>query len=152
MADGVVNTEDYWNRGLKETLEKVLTAKAFTLDLPCGIGGRFGNYEETTLSQMAGRLKASAALAHPLLLEYEEKCSRMDAEDAMNEMLMREDAEEFGELYDQAKRDIDDGALATIDNVVLAIKTARQGFERNPRNALLLKLGETGIDIHLVGF
>ena len=49
-----------------------------------------------------------------------------------------EDAEEFAPVLHEAQQDLAKGAVASIDNLVEWVSTAREGFNDNPRHLLVL--------------
>ncbi len=52
-------------------------------------------------------------------------------------------SEEFAQVWDEAQRDLANGAVARVDNLVEWVSTAREGFNDNPRHLLvLLQRGE----------
>ena len=59
--------------------------------------------------------------------------------------------DEFCLMWDKAKKDVANGAMATIDDLVDAISTAKKGFFESPRRILVVQINEIDCDILLVG-
>ena len=125
---------------------------AFDLSAPCVVIDKDGDLFETSLSGLSSHMKVSAALSSPQMQRYTELAAEMGAEDAMNKMLEKMDgeAETFCELWAESKKDIEKGTLGTVDDVVKAIKIAKEGFNDYPRKMLVMQMGETRATLLLV--
>ena len=44
----------------------------------------------------------------------------------------------FDQVCDEAQQDVERGAVASVDNVVESVTSAREGFKDNPRHLLVL--------------
>ena len=116
----------------------VEVAEKFDLSLPIGLL-KDGRAIVTTLSGLRSQLPASAALSSPeierfLLLRAElgfdrafELCSLDD-----------EDGEAFCTAWDEAQKDLNDGVLVTVADLVAMTTKARAGWLAKPRELLVL--------------
>ena len=70
----------------------------------------------------------------------------------MQQMLMSHmnEVEEFCLMWDEAKKDVANGAMATMDDLVDAISTAKKGFFESTRRILIVQTDEIDCDILLV--
>ena len=70
----------------------------------------------------------------------------------MQQMLMSHmnEVEEFCLMWDEAKKDVANGAMATMDDLVDAISTAKKGFFESPRRIFVVQTDEIDCDILLV--
>ena len=57
---------------------------------------------------------------------------------ALEAMANGEDAEEIARIWDEAQQDLANGAVASVDNLVEWVSTAREGFNNKPRHLLVL--------------
>ncbi|WP_216725576.1 hypothetical protein [Synechococcus sp. WH 8016] len=90
-------------------------------------------------------------MSSPPIKRYIELTEQMGAERAMNKLLMDEDGgEEFALLWEEARRDVEGGAIATMDDLVAAIDTAKKGFNTYPRKILVVQINQRDCDILLV--
>ena len=70
----------------------------------------------------------------------------------MKQMLISHinEIDEFRLMLVEAKKDIENGAIATIDDLVDAISTAKKGFYEKPRRILVVQINKNDCDILLV--
>lgn len=141
---------DKWEQ-VKPTYGKLIRTKEFSLLLPCVVIDLEGNVHETNLSALSSHLRISSAISHPLMKQFVELAEQIGAEAAMNEMLQRDDAEEFAMIYDESKQDVERGTLGTADDVARVIKVAQEGFESNPKKLIVIQQGEERGEVLLVG-
>lgn len=141
--------EEKWHE-IRPSLVKVLKARDFDLSLPCVVV-RDGEVFEMTLSALSTHLNASAALSSPLMTAFNSMVSQRGAQAALDVFLNSDQGEEFAEVYEQAKSDVKNGSMCSIDDIVKAIDTARDGFTGSPKKILTMVVGETGAEVLLVG-
>ena len=93
------------------------------------------------------------AMSSPLVKKYSQLSLHNGSEKAMKEMLLSHmnELDEFCLMWDEARKDVANGAMATIDDLVDAINTAKKGFFENPRRILVVQINEKDCDILLVG-
>ena len=124
---------------------------AFDLSVPCVVVSEEVDVMETTLSGLSNHLKVSSAMSSPPIKRYIELTEQMGAERAMNTLLMDDEGgEEFALLWEEARRDVEAGAIATMDDLVAAIDTAKKGFNIYPRKILVVQINKRDCDILLV--
>ena len=92
-------------------------------------------------------------MSSPLVKKYSQPLLQNGSEKAMKQMLMSHinEIDELRLMLVEAKKDIENGAIATMDDLVDAISTARKGFSENPRRILVVQINEKDCDILLVG-
>ena len=140
-----------WNE-VETHYNRLKDRTAFGLNTECIVINKDGDLFETTLSGLSSHMKVSAALSSPQMRRYTELAAEIGAEDAMNKMLEKMDAEAetFCELWTESKKDIANETMGTVDDVVRMIGIAKEGFGRYPRKMLVVQLGETRADLLLV--
>jgi len=124
----------------------VEVAQEFDLSLPVGLL-KDGGAIVTTLGGLRSQLPASAALSSPeierfLLLRAElgfdrafELCSLDD-----------EDGEAFCTAWDEAQKDLNEGVLVTVADLVAMTTKARAGWLAKPRELLVLGMNERRVE------
>jgi hypothetical protein len=124
---------------LRPVAGAVLEATAFTLDAPCALVVD-GAVVSTTLNGLRNHLPCSVALASAplerfLTLREEvgfdrafELCSTDDDDDG----------EEFVNVWDEAQRNLDDGVLVTVNDLVAFAEQAKKGWSDTPRRVLVV--------------
>lgn len=122
----------------------------FDLSAPCVVVTQEVNAMETTLSGLSNHLKVSSAMSAPPVKRYIQLTDEIGAQNAMNSLLTEEDGEEFALLWAEAKKDLENGAIATMDDLVAAIDTAKKGFNLTPRKILVVQINQRDCDILLV--
>ena len=130
--------------------ERLSSRERFDLGAPCVVIDENVEVMETTLSGLANHLRPSAAMSSPQVKRYIGLANQVGAEQAMNTLLMGEDAEQFAMLWEEAKADAENGAIATMDDLVAAIKCAKKGFNHNPRKILVVQINAKDADVLLV--
>lgn len=141
--------DQIWSE-LQSTLQKLLTLDSFTLSLPCVVVKEDKAVIETNLSSLASHLNASAALSSPELTTFSDLASRHTYEEAFEILINGSEGEIFAERWDEAQKDIQNGCFCSIADVVRAIGTAREGFERKPRSLLVVVETKEGLEVLLV--
>ena len=135
--------ERHWER-LRDRTE-------FDLSIPCVVVSQEVNAMETTLSGLSNHLKVSAAMSSPQVKRYIELSKEIGAEMAMNTLLMDEEGgEEFALLWSEARKDVANGAIAPVDDLVAAVDTAKKGFNSYPRKIMVVQINQKDCDILLV--
>lgn len=144
--------EQNWNQ-IKPHWHRLRDRTQFDLAAECVVMTKDGDAMETTLNGLSHHLNVSSAMSAPSIIRYVELAGEIGAERAMNTLLeeLGDDAEEFCELWSEAKDDIANGAKATLDDVVRMVKTAKKGFDAYPRKILVVSCGEKGAEVWLVG-
>ncbi|MDB4336927.1 hypothetical protein OAA10_00280 [bacterium] len=132
--------------------ERLRDRTGFDLSIPCVVVSQEVNAMETTLSGLSNHLKVSAAMSSPQVKRYIELTKEIGAEKAMNTLLMDEEGgEEFALLWSEAKKDLANGAIATVDDLVASVNTAKKGFNEYPRRILVVQINQKDCDVLLVG-
>ena len=131
--------------------QRLKSREKFDLSIPCVVIDQNVEVMETTLSGLANHLRVSSAMSNPLVKRYIGLANQIGAERAMNTLLMDDDAEEFASLWTEAKSDVEKGCIATMDDLVAAIKCAKKGFNEVTRRILVVQINEKDADVLLVG-
>ena len=121
--------------------------------IPCIVIDQNCEVIETNISGLSNYLKVSMAMSSPLVKKYRQLSLQNGSEKAMKQMLISHinEIDELRLMLVEAKKDIENGAIATIDDLVDAISTAKKGFYENPRRILVVQINEKDCDILLVG-
>ena len=121
--------------------------------IPCIVIDQNCEVIETNISGLSKYLKVSMAMSSPLVKKYSQLTLQIGSEKAMKQMLISHinEIDELRLMLVEAKKDIENGAIATMDDLVDAISTARKGFSENPRRILVVQINEKDCDILLVG-
>ena len=121
--------------------------------IPCIVIDQNCEVIETNISGPSNYLKVSMAMSSPLVKKYSQLSLQNGSEKAMKQMLISHinEIDEFRLMLVEAKKDIENGAIATIDDLVDAISTAKKGFYEKPRQILVVQINEKDCDILLVG-
>ena len=121
--------------------------------IPCIVIDQNCEVIETNISGLSNYLKVSMAMSSPLVNKYSLLSLQNGSEKAMKQMLISHinEIDELRLMLVEAKKDIENGAIATMDDLVDAISTARKGFSENPRRILVVQINEKDCDILLVG-
>ena len=92
-------------------------------------------------------------MSSPLVKKYSQLSLQNGSEKAMQQMLMSHmnELDEFFLMWDEAREDVANGAMATIDDLVDAISTAEKGFYQSPRRILVVQMNDQDCDILLAG-
>ena len=131
--------------------ERLRDSPGFDLSIPCVVITQDVEVMETTLSGLSNHLKVSAAISSPQVKRYIELTNVIGAEKAMNTLLMDEDGGEgFALLWSEAKKDLEAGAIASLDDLVAAVEIAKKGFNRYPRKIMVVQVNQRDCDILLV--
>lgn len=120
--------------------------------IPCIVIDQHYEVIETNISGLSNHLKVSMAMSSPLVKKYSQLSFQYGSEKAMKQMLMSHmnEIDEFCLMLHEAKKDVENGAIATMDDLVDAISTAKKGFYENPRRILVVQINESDCDILLV--
>ena len=137
--------ENHWNR--------LISHELFDMAIPCIVIDQNCEVIETTISGLSNHLKVSIAMSSPLVKKYSQLSLQNGYEKAMQQMLMSHmnELDEFCLMWDEARKDVVNGAMATMDDLVDAISTAKKGFFESPRRILVVQINEKDCDILLVG-
>ena len=121
--------------------------------IPCIVIDQNCEVIETNISGLSNHLKVSIAMSSPLVKKYSQLLLQNGSEKAMQQMLMSHmnELDEFCLMWDEARKDVANGAMATMDDLVDAISTAKKGFFESPRRILVVQINEKDCDILLVG-
>ena len=131
--------------------ERLKSREKFDLSAPCVVIDERLELMETTLSGLANHLRVSSAMSNPLVKRYIGLANQIGAERAMNTLLLDDDGEEFASLWTEAKSDVEKGCIATMDDLVAAIKCAKKGFNEATRRILVVQINAKDADVLLVG-
>ena len=137
--------ENHWNR--------LISHDQFDMAIPCIVIDQNFEVIETTISGLSNHLKVSIAMSSPLVKKYSQLSLQNGYEKAMQQMLMSHlnELDEFCLMWDEARKDVANGAMATMDDLVDAISTAKKGFFESPRRMLVVQINEKDCDFLLVG-
>ena len=131
--------------------ERLRDRTGFDLSIPCVVITQDVEVMETTLSGLSIHLKVSAAMSSPQVKRYIDLTNEIGAEKAMNTLMMDEDGgEEFVLQWFEAKKDLEAGAIASVDDLVAAVETAKKGFNVYPRKIMVVQVNQRDCEILLV--
>ena len=121
--------------------------------IPCIVIDQYREVIETNISGLSNHLRVSMAMSSPLVKKYIQLSLQNGSENAMKQIMMSHmnDLDEFFLLWDEAMKDVANGAMATMDDLVDAISTAKKGFFESPQRILVVQINEIDCDILLVG-
>ena len=122
---------------LAEVAKLLLAQEQFSLNTPVALD-LDGEVKAVAVGSLGNHLKASASLSSPVLKQWLELREDRGTEAAFEALANGENSEEFAQVWDEAQRDLANGAVASVDNLVEWVSTAREGFNDNPRHLLVL--------------
>jgi hypothetical protein len=125
-------------QALAPTARAIAEEESFSLELPVALVAYHGVLD-TTLSSLRGHLPCSVALAsapieHFLALREEygfDRAFEICSTDNDN-------GEEFVSVWDQAQKDLAEGVVMTLNDLVAMVEQAKQGFAARPRRMLVV--------------
>ena len=125
----------------------------FDMAIPCIVIDQYCEVIETNISGLSNHLRVSMAMSSPLVKKYRQLSLQNGSEMAMKQMMMSHmnELDEFCLMWDESRKDVANGAMATMDDLVDAISTAKKGFFESPRRILVVQINEKDCDILLVG-
>ena len=137
--------ENHWNR--------LICHELFDMAIPCIVIDQYCEVIETNISGLSNHLRVSMAMSSPLVKKYSQLSLQNGSEMAMKQMMITHmnEVDEFCLMWDEAMKDVANGAMATMDDLVDAISTAKKGFFESPRRILVVQINEKDCDILLVG-
>ena len=120
--------------------------------IPCIVIDQNCEVIETNISGLSNYLKVSMAMSSSLVNKYSQLSLQNGSEKAMKQMLISHinEIDELRAMLVEATKDIENGAIATIDDLVDAITTAKKGFYEKPRRILVVQINKNDCDILLV--
>ena len=146
----ILGMKSNWSE-IERHWERLRDKTGFDLSIPCVVITQEVEVMETTLSGLSNHLKVSAAMSSPQVKRYLKLTNEIGAMNAMNSLLMDEDGgEEFALQWSEAKKDLEAGAIASVDDLVAAVETARKGFNTYPRKIMVVQVNQRDCDILLV--
>ena len=122
---------------LAEVAKLLLAQEAFSLNTPVALD-LDGEVKAVAVGSLGNHLKASTALSSPLFKKLLALMEDRGTDAAWESLANGDEAEEFAQVWDEAQQDLAKGAVASVDNLVEWVSTAREGFNDNPRHLLVL--------------
>ena len=122
---------------LAEIAKLLLAEEQFSLSTPVALDFD-GEVKAVPVGSLGAYLKASASLCSPVLKEWFELQHDRGTEAAFEALANSEFGEEFARAWDEAQQDLENGAVASVDNLVEFVSSARDGFNDKPRHLLVL--------------
>ena len=137
--------ENHWNR--------LISHELFDMAIPCIVINPNCEVIEINISGLSNHLKVSMSMSSPLVKKYSQLSLQIGSEKAMKQMMMSHmnEVDEFCLMWDEAMKDVANGAMATMDDLVDAISTAKKGFFESSWRILVVQINEKDCDILLVG-
>jgi hypothetical protein len=140
------NSVQHHKQQLAIAARGVEVAEEFDLSLPVGML-KDGGAVVTTLLGLRSQLPASAALSSPeierfLLLRAEHGFDRAFELCSLDD----EDGEAFCTAWDEAQKDLGEGVLVTVADLVAMTTKARAGWLAKPRELLVLSVEERRVE------
>jgi len=123
---------------LSPAAEKLKTVFEFTLSTPCVVIAD-GEVSQTPLSELRNRLKCSLALASEPIERFQ-RLKETAGFDAAFEAMTADDevGEEFVAAWDESQKDLAEGAMSTLNDIVAMVEQARRGWEATPKRLLVV--------------
>lgn len=123
---------------LAKVAKQLLTAESFSLQIPVALD-RGQGVEAVAVGSLGGYLKASSALASPLMkqfLELREVCGS----DAAWEKLANdpETGEEFCALWDACQEELEDGVVCSVDDLVAFVGASKEAYNSHYKHLLVV--------------
>ena len=122
---------------LAEIAKLLLAEEQFSLSTPVALD-LDGELKGVPVGSLGSYLKASASLSSPVLQKWLVLQEDRGTEAAFEVLANSDDAEEFARVWDEAQADLANGAVASVDNLVDFVSSARDGFNDNPSHLLVL--------------
>ena len=123
---------------LKGTARAVTEEVGFNLGLSCALV-KDAALVSTTLNGLRSHLPCSTALASEPIERFLRVKNKVGFDAAFEAMTADDEVgEEFVEAWDQGNKDLTDGVLITVNDLVLFVEQAKAGFNETPRHLLLV--------------
>ena len=108
---------------------------------------------ETTCSGLSHHLYVSIAISSPLVKQHIQLSLQIGSERSIRQILIsrKDNREVFCVLRSEAMKSVQDEAIASMDDLVDVINTAKKAFLENLRQILVLQINVKDCDVLLVG-
>ena len=125
-------------QALQVTARAVAEEAAFTFELPCGLVAD-GEVVSTTLTGLRSHLPCSTALASAPIERFLQLREDQGFDGAFEACTTDDsDGEAFVSAWDEAQKDLADGVVCTLNDLVAFVAQARKGWEESPRRLLVV--------------
>jgi len=123
---------------LAEVAMQLLTADSFSLQTPVALD-RGQGVEAVAVGSLGGYLKASSALASPLLKQFLELREAGGADAAWEELANDpETGEEFCEVWDACQEELERGVVCSVDDLVAFVGASKEAYNSHYKHLLVV--------------
>jgi hypothetical protein len=123
---------------LAEVAKKLLTTEAFSLQTPVALD-RGQGVEAVAVGSLGGYLKASSALASPLLKQFLELREEHGADAAWGKLANDpETGEEFCEIWDACQEELERGVVCSVDDLVAFVGASKEAYNSHYKHLLVV--------------
>ncbi len=122
---------------LAAVANKLLADAQFSLTTPVALDQGQG-VRAVPVGSLGGHLKASVALASPLFQRWLELREDRGEEAAWEALANGEDGEEFCQVWDECQRELQEGAVCSVNDLTGFVTAAREGFNDRPKHLLVV--------------
>ena len=124
------------SRALGEVARQLLTAESFSLQTPVALD-RGQGVEAVPVGSLGGYLKASSALASPLMKQFLRLREDLGS-DATWEKLANdpETGEEFCAVWDACQEELEQGVVCSVDDLVAFVGASKEAYNSHYKHLL----------------
>jgi hypothetical protein len=123
---------------LAEVAKQLLTTEAFSLQTPVALD-RGQGVEAVAVGSLGGHLKASSALASPLMKEFLELREDRGADAAFEKLANNpEMGEEFCEVWDACQEELERGVVCSVDDLVAFVGASKEAYNSHSKHLLVV--------------
>jgi hypothetical protein len=126
------------SRALGEVAKQLLTTEAFSLQTPVALD-RGQGVEAVAVGSLGGYLKASSALASPLMKEFLELREERGSDAAWEKLANDpETGEEFCALWDACQEELEQGVVCSVDDLVAFVGASKEAYNSHYKHLLVV--------------
>ena len=127
-----------YSKELAEVAKQLLTAEAFSLQTPVALD-RGQGVEAVAVGSLGGYLKASSALASPLMKEFLELREERGSDAAWEKLANDpETGEEFCALWDACQEELERGVVCSVDDLVAFVGASKEAYNSHYKHLLVV--------------
>lgn len=127
-----------YSRELAEVAKQLLTAEAFSLQTPVALD-RGQGVEAVAVGSLGGYLKASSALASPLMKEFLELREERGSDAAWEKLANDpETGEEFCAVWDACQEELERGVVCSVDDLVAFVGASKEAYNSHYKHLLVV--------------
>lgn len=123
---------------LAAVAKQLLTAKAFSLLTPVALD-RGQGVEAVAVGSLGGYLKASSALASPLMKQFLELREERGSDAAWEKLANDpETGEEFCAVWDTCQEELERGVVCSVDDLVAFVGASKEAYNSHYKHLLVV--------------